>query len=454
MSDRENELVKTITAFDWTVKFVAPVDAETIRIHEERVQRLLFETPEIGGSLKEKMYGKLPPGYIAKSSVYCIAGGLIGFGAVEFLFGGETFYEKAVMPIIHKMADGETAHRWAISSCKYGLLPRFGPNHWEYPELECEFIGRKLKNPIGLAAGFDKNGDAILPLANSGFGMIEIGSITPLPQPGNAYPRVFRLEEDKATINRYGFNSDGVGRVQQRVKAARGTPWSPEMAIFGVNLGKNKLTDEENTKLDYEVGVNYFAGFSDYLVVNVSSPNTPGLRSMQGRKQLEQLLSYVKRAVEMHKLEKPPRIFLKIAPDLVEAELKDIAKVVLDSSYGVTGLIISNTTITRPPELRSEHKNEIGGLSGAPVKALSTECIRKMYRLTNGKVAIIGCGGVGSGEDAYEKIRAGASVVQLYTAMVYLGFPVIGKVKRELVECLRRDGFSNVSQAIGADHRK
>ncbi|CAJ0573046.1 unnamed protein product, partial [Mesorhabditis spiculigera] len=326
------------------------------------------------------MYAKLPPGYITKSSIYCIGGGLLGFGAIELLFGGEVFYDKGLMPLVHRLSDGETAHRWAIKACKLGLLPRFGPNHWEYPELECEFAGQKLKNPIGLAAGFDKDGDAILPLANSGFGMIEIGSITPLPQPGNPQPRVFRLEEDRAVINRYGFNSEGVGKVQVRVKAARAAPWSPGMAVFGVNLGKNKMTSDENCKLDYEVGVNHFAMNSDYLVVNVSSPNTPGLRSMQGRKPLEQLLAYVKRAVDMHKLPNPPKIFLKIAPDLVDAELADIAKVVMDPKFGVAGLIISNTTISRPDSLQSSEKDQTGGLSGVPLKELSTNCIRKMYK--------------------------------------------------------------------------
>ncbi|CAJ0568934.1 unnamed protein product, partial [Mesorhabditis spiculigera] len=363
------------------------------------------------------MYAKLPPSYITKSSIYCIGGGLLGFGAIELLFGGEVFYDKGLMPLVHRLSDGETAHRWAIKACKLGLLPRFGPNHWEYPELECEFAGQKLKNPIGLAAGFDKDGEAILPLANSGFGMIEIG----------------------------------VGKVQVRVKAARAAPWSPGMAVFGVNLGKNKMTSDENCKLDYEVGVNHFAMNSDYLVVNVSSPNTPGLRSMQGRKPLEQLLAYVKRAVDMHKLPNPPKIFLKIAPDLVDAELADIAKVVMDPKFGVAGLIISNTTISRPDSLQSSEKDQTGGLSGVPLKELSTNCIRKM--LTGGKVPIIGCGGIASGADAYEKVKAGASVVQLYTSMVYQGFPVIGRVKRELVECLRKDGLTNISQAVGADHR-
>lgn len=401
---------------------------------------------------RKYIYPKLPPGAISKSTVIVLATGIAGYTALELLYGSETFYKKAVMPMVHKFVDGEDSHRWAVRAASWGLLPRFGWNRKEYPELKCELFGREFKNPIGLAAGFDKDGQAITQLAkNSGFGLIEIGSVTPIPQPGNNRPRVFRLLEDEGVINRYGFNSDGVGRVHQRVRSARDS-WVPEeYAYFGVNLGKNKLT--EDAKLDYEIGVNYFAPHCDYLVLNVSSPNTPGLRSMQKKSDLEKLLAYVREALDMHKLEKRPQVFLKIAPDLIESEMKDIAQVVTNKKFGVDGIIVSNTTIARPDYLRSENKSETGGLSGAPVREISTECVRKMYKLTNGQIPIIGCGGVFSGEDAYEKIRAGASLVQLYSAFVYEGFPVIGKIKRELSELLKRDGFNHVSEAVGADHR-
>ncbi|CAO4360833.1 unnamed protein product [Caenorhabditis nigoni] len=401
---------------------------------------------------RKYIYPKLPPGAISKSTVIVLATGLAGYTALELLYGSETFYKKAVMPMVHKFVDGEDSHRWAVRAASWGLLPRFGWNKKEYPELKCELFGREFKNPIGLAAGFDKDGQAITQLAkNSGFGLIEIGSVTPIPQPGNNRPRVFRLLEDEGVINRYGFNSDGVGRVHQRVRSARDA-WVPEQyAYFGVNLGKNKLT--EDAKLDYEIGVNYFAPHCDYLVLNVSSPNTPGLRSMQKKSDLEKLLAYVKESLDMHKLEKRPQVFLKIAPDLIESEMKDIAQVVTNKKFGVDGIIVSNTTIARPDYLKSENKAETGGLSGAPVREISTECVRKMYKLTNGQIPIIGCGGVFSGEDAYEKIRAGASLVQLYSAFVYEGFPVIGKIKRELSELLKRDGFAHVSEAVGADHR-
>ncbi|KAK6042197.1 dihydroorotate oxidase, partial [Cooperia oncophora] len=357
-----------------------------------------------------------------------------------------------VMPLVHKYVDGETAHNLAVRAASWGLIPRFGPNRREYDELACEFLGMQLKNPIGLAAGFDKNAEAVGPLSEvSGFGLVEVGSVTPIPQEGNAKPRMFRLLEDEGIINRYGFNSDGANKVSKRVKAAKARR-SANAAPVGVNLGKNKFA--EDPKVDYEVGVNHFAPICDYLVVNVSSPNTPGLRSMQKRADLQSLLAHVKYIVDANRLEKRPKVLLKIAPDLELSEKKDIAQVVLDRKYGVDGLIVSNTTISRPETLKSEFKNEAGGLSGAPIRKLSTDCIKEMYSLTQGRIPIVGCGGVSSGEDAYEKIRAGASVVQLYSALTFQGFPVIGKVKRELVELLRRDGFKSVTEAVGADHRK
>lgn len=394
------------------------------------------------------LYSKLPPGYIAKSTAIVVTSGTVLFGITGLLFGNEAFYKNQVIPLVHKLVDEETAHRLAINAAKFGLLPRFGPNHREYPELRCSVLGHKFKNPVGLAAGFDKDGEAIEGFRKSGFGFIEIGSVTPLPQAGNPKPRVFRLIEDEALINRYGFNNSGVGTVYSRVKKAFNVNSSVPL---GVNLGKNKESEDAN--LDYEIGVNYFGAYSDYLVINVSSPNTPGLRTLQKKSDLQNLLSVVKKAVDRVG-ERKPKLLLKISPDLTESEKNDIAKVVLDKSYGVDGLIVSNTTISRPGILKSSKKEEEGGLSGKPLKDISTECIRDMYRLTAGKMPIVGCGGISSGEDAYSKIRAGASLIQLYSAVVYQGFPVIGKIKRELVDLLRRDGFSNISEAVGIDHRK
>ncbi|GMT31146.1 hypothetical protein PFISCL1PPCAC_22443, partial [Pristionchus fissidentatus] len=212
--------------------------------------------------------------------------------------------------------------------------------------------------------------------------------------------------------------------------------------------------NNELFSLDYEMGVTYLGPYADYIVVNVSSPNTPGLRSMQSKKELQMLLKTVKQAVDRLSVDQKPALVLKIAPDLVESEMKDIASVVLDPAYGINGLIVSNTTVARPESLKSEHAKEGGGLSGAPLKEKSTVCVREMYRLTGGRVPIIGVGGVSSGADAYEKIRAGASAVQVYSALVYQGWPLVGKVKRELAECLKRDGYTNIGQAVGADHRK
>lgn len=394
------------------------------------------------------IYPKLPPGYIAKSTVIIATSGLAAFGIIELLVGSEPFYEKRVMPLVHRFVDGETSHRWALTLAKHGLIPRFGQNHREYAELKCRVFDRQFLNPVGLAAGFDKDGEAIDGLRKSGFGFIEIGTVTPLPQSGNPKPRIFRLVEDKGLINRCGFNNAGVGTVYARVKKA----FNKESTVpVGVNISKNKDSADANTDLD--IGVNYFGSYSDYLVVNLSSPNTPGLRSLQKKSDLEKLMTLVKKAVE--RLGGPkPKVLLKIAPDLVDDEKKDIAKIALDKRFGIDGLIVSNTTISRPEDLKSNLKSEAGGLSGKPLRALSTKCVREMYSLTGGKVPIIGCGGISSGEDAYEKIRAGASLVQLYSALAYQGFPVIGKVKRELAGLLRRDGYANVSEAIGADHRK
>uniref|UniRef100_A0A914ZV76 Dihydroorotate dehydrogenase (quinone), mitochondrial n=1 Tax=Parascaris univalens TaxID=6257 RepID=A0A914ZV76_PARUN len=394
------------------------------------------------------LYPKLPTGYITKSTLIVVCSGTALYAAVEYVLGSEPFFAKQVMPLVHRFTDAETAHRWGIVLAKYGLTPPFGYNHVEYPELETTVFGKKFRNPVGLAAGFDKDGEAIDGLRRSGFGFIEIGSVTPLPQAGNPRPRLFRLLEDEGIINRYGFNSAGVGAVYTRVKKA----FQADADVhLGVNLGKNKAS--EDARLDYEIGVNYFGAYSDYLVVNVSSPNTPGLRGLQNKAELQSLLTVVKAAADRINGKKP-LVLLKISPDLIESEKKEIAKVVTDKRYGIDGMIVSNTTISRPVDLRSECSHEAGGLSGKPLRELSTQCVRDMYRLTSGKVPIIGCGGISSGADAYAKIRAGASLIQLYSALVYQGFPVIGRVKRELAELLRRDGYSNVSEAVGADHKR
>ena len=280
--------------------------------------------------------------------------------------------------------------------------------------------------------------DAILSL---GFGFTEIGSVTPRPQPGNPQPRLFRLSEDRAVINRMGFNNHGLEAAAARL-AAR-----PRKGIVGANLGKNK--DTEDAASDYVKGVAALGPLADYLVINVSSPNTPGLRALQGRAPLEALIGKTREAVA--KLPAPKPLLLKIAPDLTTEDRADIAEVALAS--GLDGLIVSNTTIDRPASLRSAEAAQTGGLSGAPLFEPSTRLLGEIYRLTGGKILLVGVGGIGSAEQAYAKIRAGASLLQLYSALVYGGPPLIASINRGLAALLKRDGFSTLAEAVGADHR-
>lgn len=275
--------------------------------------------------------------------------------------------------------------------------------------------------------------------------------MTPKPQPGNPKPRVFRLLEDKAVINRYGFNSDGHELVHERLASSKEN-LSTLGGVLGVNLGKNKLSESFEAALeDYVQGLRTFSDVADYFVVNVSSPNTPGLRDLQGKRHLEALLTGLN--AEREKLPRKPPLLLKLAPDLSQEERKDVAEVVTKSGSKVDGLVLSNTTISRTG-LRSEHKDQSGGLSGAPLGESSTRMIADMYRMTGGAVPIIGVGGVFSGEDAYAKIKAGASLVQIYTSFIYHGPPVVQRIKRELQELLERDGYGSVMEAVGKDHGK
>ena len=307
--------------------------------------------------------------------------------------------------------------------------------------------GRTFSNPVGLAAGFDKNGEVVPELLGMGFGFVEIGSVTPLAQPGNPKPRCFRLKEFDAVINRYGFNSVGVDEVKSNLSQARSRMPEGGLGVLGVNLGKNKTS--EDAIGDYKVGVRELGPLADYLVINISSPNTPGLRALQNRKELEALVSGV--LAERDQLASRVPLLVKIAPDLVREDLEDIAKVSM--KLGVDGLIVSNTTIDRPGPIASHpHGHEAGGLSGKPLFAMSTAVLRDMYSLTGGSIPLVGVGGVSNGREAYEKIRAGASLVELYTSLSYQGPSVVPRVKKELAACLHADGFSSIQEAIGADH--
>lgn len=300
-----------------------------------------------------------------------------------------------------------------------------------------------MNNPIGIAAGFDKNGEAIEGLDQIGFGFVEIGSVTPLPQAGNPKPRVFRLNSDQALINRYGFNSDGHETVWHRLQQLRAN--KKFNGVIGVNLGKNKSS--EDAVKDYVEGLKLFSPVADYLVINISSPNTPGLRALQEKNSLKHLLSEVIKANTA--LDMPRPILLKLSPEMTEPEIADVCSIIQKKECKVDGLIISNTTTDRSMVLNSEYRDEIGGLSGKPLKEKSTKMIEIAYKLTGGKISIIGVGGISSGQDAYEKILAGASAVQLYTSFAYEGPPVVTKIKRELHEILKQNGYENVGDAVG-----
>lgn len=348
-------------------------------------------------------------------------------------------YYRLAGPLV-RLLDPETAHGWTVRALKSRLVPP--QPRVEHPSLEVALWGLRFPNPVGLAAGFDKNAEVPDAMLRQGFGFVEIGSVTPRPQPGNPRPRMFRLVEDRAVINRMGFNNQGLERVADRLEARA------RIGIVGANLGKNKET--EDAASDYEKGAARLGPLADYVVINVSSPNTPGLRALQGRVQLEELVGRTRAALDGAIADgKHPPLLLKIAPDLNDEDLADIANVALAGA--LDGLIVSNTTIARPETLISEHKGETGGLSGAPLFAPSTAMLARMYALTQGKLPLIGAGGIASGSDAYAKIRAGASLVQLYSALVYEGPGLVTRIKRELIACLARDGFASVAEAVGAD---
>ncbi|XP_005724307.1 dihydroorotate dehydrogenase (quinone), mitochondrial isoform X2 [Pundamilia nyererei] len=385
-----------------------------------------------------------------KEAVKVISSGSLLFASYLTVTGDERFYANQLMPLLQRIVGPETAHVLAVKMIGLGLVPL---NRYQDPaSLEVNVLGLKFKNPIGIAAGFDKHGEAVDGLYKLGFGFVEVGTVTPKPQEGNPKPRVFRLTADNAIINRYGFNSCGLAEVHTRLKAREETQQGRSKAglPLGINLGKNKLSQDAGT--DYLEGVKVLGPLADYLVVNVSSPNTPGLRDLQGKAELRQLLHTVQKERDALQEQRKPPVLVKIAPDLTAQDKQDIADVVTE--LGVDGLMVCNTTVSRPETLQDPNKSEVGGLSGEPLRDLSTTTVREMYNLTKGRIPIIGIGGVASGQDAMDKIRAGASLVQLYTALTYQGPPVVIKIKRELEQLLKDQGFSSVSEAVGADHRQ
>jgi dihydroorotate dehydrogenase len=334
--------------------------------------------------------------------------------------------------------DPETGHRLALRGLK--ALPARAP--MPVPRaLRVEVAGLAFPNPVGVAAGFDKDAEVPDALLDLGFGFTEVGSITPLPQAGNTQPRLFRLVEDRAVINRMGFNNAGSAAALARLKARAARP-----GIVGVNIGANK--DSPDRIADYAAMAKMMAPVASYLCVNISSPNTPGLRALQDEAALTGLIDAVIAARAEAGCDAPPPIFLKVAPDLEPADIDAIARIAIDKQ--LAALVVSNTTIARPP-LRSHHAGETGGLSGAPLRALATERLRDFRKATGGAIPLVGVGGITTAQHAWERIRAGASLVQLYSAMVYEGPGVGAQIVRGLERLMRRDGFTSIAEAVGSE---
>jgi len=330
--------------------------------------------------------------------------------------------------------DPEQAHGLTIAALKAGFGPKDGGI--DDPVLAVEIAGMRLTNCLGLAAGFDKDAEVPDAMLQAGFGFVECGTVTPLPQSGNDKPRLFRLTEDRAVINRMGFNSGGLDGFAERLKARK------RRGCVGANLGANKESADRIG--DYVTGLQRLWGLCDYFTVNISSPNTPGLRALQSRANLDELAGRIAEARRALADGQTYPIFLKVAPDLSDREIRDIAETAL--AHHINGIIVANTTVERPDDLRAEHRGETGGLSGAPLMARSTQVLRRFHE-AGGDLALIGAGGVASGADAYAKIRAGACAVQLYTALVYEGPSLVKRIKRDLAERLRADGFHSLIEA-------
>lgn len=333
------------------------------------------------------------------------------------------------------LADAETAHSLSLAALRTMQLSSASTGHHA---LSQKIAGLDFPNPVGLAPGYDKNAEVPTAILRLSFGFAEVGTLTPLPQDGNPRPRLFRLAEDRAVINRMGFNNDGMEvaatRLTKRSRDVHGGP-------LGINVGANK--DSADRVADYVAGVRAMAPLADYLTINISSPNTPGLRALQDKAALDGLLSAVMTACTG-----ATPVFLKVAPDLEPADIDDIIEVSMQ--HNISALIVSNTTITRPP-MKSRHANEAGGLSGAPLRELAHQRLRDFRQASGGKIPLVAVGGIASAEDAYARIRAGASLVQIYSALVYEGPGLAKTINRGLVRLLKRDGFDNIAAAVGVD---
>ncbi len=333
--------------------------------------------------------------------------------------------------------DPETAHDLAIKSLKFNYLPSKMFEVEDEQILNTELLGKNFPNPIGLAAGFDKSAEVYNSLLRFGFGFVEVGTVTPLKQFGNSKPRIFRLEEDGALINRLGFNNDGIEIIKKRIKSEK------KKGVLGINIGPNKNTKDQ--KNDFCLGLKNFFDIADYITINISSPNTEGLRDFHDQEKLKDLLLALNKIKNENKINIP--LLLKISPDIVDNHISEIADVAIKND--ISGIILTNTTDSNRDKLMNNFKKEEGGLSGKPLQQISTDMIKKFYKQLNGKIPIIGVGGVNSGKSAYEKITAGASLLQLYTGLVYKGPLLVKNIKKELIQILKSEGLNNIKDAVG-----
>jgi len=335
--------------------------------------------------------------------------------------------------------DPEAAHDLAIKSLRFNAIPEFFFEVDDEKMLNIELLGKKFPNPIGLAAGFDKSAEVYNSILKLGFGFVEVGTVTPLKQFGNQKPRMFRLEDDNALINRLGFNNDGIELIKKRIKS------EGKKGILGVNIGPNKNTKDQTN--DFCLGLNNFYDLADYITINISSPNTVGLRDFHDKEKLKNLLKTLNKIKKENKIAIP--LLLKVSPDIKDNYIAEIADIAINNN--ISAIILTNTTNGNRDTLISKIKKESGGLSGKPLRQLSTNMIRKFYKQLNGKIPIIGVGGVSSGKSAYEKITAGASLLQLYTGFVYRGPLTAKKIKKELIDILKIEGLKSVKDAIGTE---
>ncbi len=335
--------------------------------------------------------------------------------------------------------DPEAAHDLAIKSLKLNPLPKKMFEVEDEQMLNIKLLGKNFPNPIGLAAGFDKSAEVYNSIIKLGFGFVEVGTVTPLKQFGNPKPRIFRLEKDGALINRLGFNNDGMELIKSRINS------EGKKGILGINIGPNK--DTKNQKNDFCLGLKYFLDVADYITINISSPNTEGLRDFHDQEKLKELLAELNKIKKDNKNNIP--LLLKISPDIGEGDISEIAEAVIKNN--ISAIVLTNTTNGNRDNLKNKARNEKGGLSGEPLQKISTNMIKKFYKLLKGKIPIIGVGGVNSGKSAYEKIIAGASLLQLYTGFVYRGPSTAKDIKKELIKILKSEGLKNIKEAVGKD---